>query len=907
MHPLTRILIPCIGLFFVLFGAAPGAQAATGLTITSDPAAPTTNVSTTTVDGITTFSVEDYGAVLNTAQFNAVPAVSKFHVVVLAGAIRSGNDIEFDSGVSLGGFDLTLSTPTGLGGSVLTPVASAGTGTLASTGSITVMGTLVVRGTVDVDGGITVDGDLHASAVAGDPSNTRLVTTQGNLSFMKLDATGTTLSIDADVVTGRAGGIAAGTNLSITAPGGINFTASGSVTGTNMTLTGPVHVGSAVFNFDLTGSATFTGGALTGDTGSALTSSRANTIHLPSQGTSGFDKITLSNAGGTINLYGPVSAGNVTLVRPLLSAPTSVTGTTGNVTLTNTYGPAMTLTVMSPGTTDINGTSTDIRELRTDAPGRTTIATGVLIRHQVSLRDLLWISAPTTFTHPNTNIELLGGVYTTSSSFGLTITTLGTVRLEGEFGRSGATEQLNSLDVTASMTALGADLHYATAATIIGPSMLVGDSNLGAHMTLWGSLDGAFAVTGGTLRSRADVGATMPPASVATTGTWYLRADATVTGDVTANSVYVYGDRTLTSRAGSIVATIGADGVSTPSIVGAARISMPTGHGLRLVAPTVATATGALTPDTLFVDGATVRVPVGTSIGSTQLDSGTVSGAGTAGAIVGSSVTSMLDPATPAGGVATLATGALSGKWSYTPQLNGTSVDQVAVTGSVAIDGKLGLLETTPLAASTAHTIIDNDGTDAVTGTFEGLAEGAAITLASGNVYRISYVGGTGNDVTITRDAPPVKPTPPVPPAPPVVDPTPPVTPARRVAPLRMVIGDRCLVAGRSNPRISYRLSRRARVTYSIQRSVRPPARVSTRRACTNRQTPAANGTGTSRYVVTHSTSRMRAAGHVRTTLRAMLGGQQLRPGVYRIVITARVPGTRARTTRMSIVVVNRA
>lgn len=50
--------------------------------------------------------------------------------------------------------------------------------------------------------------------------------------------------------------------------------------------------------------------------------------------------------------------------------------------------------------------------------------------------------------------------------------------------------------------------------------------------------------------------------------------------------------------------------------------------------------------------------------------------------------------------------------------------------------------------------IIDNDGTDPVIGTFAGLPEGTVFGGA-GLPFRISYVGGTGNDVVITRIAAP--------------------------------------------------------------------------------------------------------------------------------------------------------
>src|SRR5262249_3547832 len=52
--------------------------------------------------------------------------------------------------------------------------------------------------------------------------------------------------------------------------------------------------------------------------------------------------------------------------------------------------------------------------------------------------------------------------------------------------------------------------------------------------------------------------------------------------------------------------------------------------------------------------------------------------------------------------------------------------------------------------------IIDNDGSDPVTGTFPLLPEGAAIPVGS-QTFHITYVGGDGNDVElIAPDAPPV-------------------------------------------------------------------------------------------------------------------------------------------------------
>ncbi len=83
-----------------------------------------------------------------------------------------------------------------------------------------------------------------------------------------------------------------------------------------------------------------------------------------------------------------------------------------------------------------------------------------------------------------------------------------------------------------------------------------------------------------------------------------------------------------------------------------------------------------------------------------------------------------------------------------------TNYDQLVVNGTVTLTGDNNTLSTTLLngyvpKAGDVFTVINNDGTDAVTGTFKGLAEGATFEL-NGVVFKISYVGGTGNDVTLS-------------------------------------------------------------------------------------------------------------------------------------------------------------
>jgi hypothetical protein len=69
--------------------------------------------------------------------------------------------------------------------------------------------------------------------------------------------------------------------------------------------------------------------------------------------------------------------------------------------------------------------------------------------------------------------------------------------------------------------------------------------------------------------------------------------------------------------------------------------------------------------------------------------------------------------------------------------------------GSVTLGGATLQLGISPVAAGTIM-MIDNDGSDPVNGTFAGLPEGAVVTTYRNARARISYIGGDGNDVTLT-------------------------------------------------------------------------------------------------------------------------------------------------------------
>jgi len=88
----------------------------------------------------------------------------------------------------------------------------------------------------------------------------------------------------------------------------------------------------------------------------------------------------------------------------------------------------------------------------------------------------------------------------------------------------------------------------------------------------------------------------------------------------------------------------------------------------------------------------------------------------------------------------------------------GTLYDQVDVTGTVNISNSILTLDVSfSPTTNDLFTIIVNDGSDAVLGTFQGLTENAFIDASSPGVdafFRISYIGGTGNDVVLTATIP---------------------------------------------------------------------------------------------------------------------------------------------------------
>ncbi len=112
-------------------------------------------------------------------------------------------------------------------------------------------------------------------------------------------------------------------------------------------------------------------------------------------------------------------------------------------------------------------------------------------------------------------------------------------------------------------------------------------------------------------------------------------------------------------------------------------------------------------------------------------------------------------------GCLTATSGGLTLAGTFEVEIAGTTVcteyDQTDVTGAVDVTG--GALTTSFLSGyvpklNDTFTIIKNDASDAVTGTFTGKADDSRFDVA-GVTFEINYNGGDGNDVVLTAVAVP--------------------------------------------------------------------------------------------------------------------------------------------------------
>lgn len=213
---------------------------------------------------------------------------------------------------------------------------------------------------------------------------------------------------------------------------------------------------------------------------------------------------------------------------------------------------------------------------------------------------------------------------------------------------------------------------------------------------------------------------------------------------------------------GSNTLTLQGDGTSVIGLIQGTGGIIKNGTGIGLIAAAL-NYSGQITLNqgVFIVDANIPNSPVvvnsGTTGGVTEF--GGFGGTGTVGAVtVTQGVISAGSLSSPTG---ILNTGNLTftANGNYACKIGGTTAganghDQLNVTGTVTLSN--ALLAPIPWNGfrpqiGDSFTILRNDGTDAINGTFLNAPEGAVFGGALNTAFRITYQGGDGNDIVITR------------------------------------------------------------------------------------------------------------------------------------------------------------
>ncbi len=262
-------------------------------------------------------------------------------------------------------------------------------------------------------------------------------------------------------------------------------------------------------------------------------------------------------------------------------------------------------------------------------------------------------------------------------------------------------------------------------------------------------LDGNGITNGGALRNQAGTNTYGGAIAIGASGA-RINADATTSLELTGGIATKIFQNVTIGGAGNTT-------VSTTAISGSGSVIKDGAGNLTLSATNTYTGATNISNGTLIVNGS-----ISNSSLTTVASGATIAGSGTIGALTVSSG-GFINPGNSPG---TLDAGNYSQAGLYTAEITGltpeTQHDQINVTGTVNIAGGSLTALFSGLATYSANDLIFillNDGTDAITGTYTGLAQGATLTSYGGFDWQISYTAnntgiGTGtftggNDIAL--------------------------------------------------------------------------------------------------------------------------------------------------------------
>jgi uncharacterized repeat protein (TIGR01451 family) len=637
-----------------------------------------------------TTSVQAGTLLLNKSSGNAVPGT----LTVPGGTVRllASNQIA-DTGavtVSASGL-LDLNNNSDAVGSVTLSMGAVTTGT----GTLTLGGNVTDTGASSISGNLALGAAKRTFTVNASSTLTVSAGVSGSVGLTKAGA-GTLVLSAADSYSGgttlSAGTLTVGNNSALGA-GGLTL-ANGttlSATGTAVTLANAV---------TLNGNVTFAGAVgVTLNSAIALTANRTltvtNTAGVTLQG-------GVTESGGARSL---TKAGAGKLILPVADSYSGGTTFSGG-----------TLVV---GNNSALGTGT----LTVTAGNLSATGSAVTLANAVTLGGNLSVSGSLAVT--------FSGAVTLTGNRTLTLTNTAATTISGIVGQSGGTWTLTK--------AGGGALVLKAANTYAGGTVLsAGTLTVGTNSALG---TGALTITSGTIT------ATHGPVSLANALT--LGGNFTVAGSQAltfTGTTTLTGTRTITVTNTSSTKLAGNIGQSASGL-GLTKA----GAGTLILSGTNSyTGTTTINAGTLLVNGSQTGSAVSVQSGATLGGTGTV---GTVTAVSGGHVAPGAGAGLP--GILTATALSLPSGSTFNVALNGTTAgsgySQLSSSGTINITGStlnvsLGF---TP-AIGNSFTIIKNTGSSAIVGTFNGLKQNGTFTQ-NGMVFRISYTGGSGHDVVLTR------------------------------------------------------------------------------------------------------------------------------------------------------------
>ncbi len=617
--------------------------------------------------------------------------------------IGSSNQISEGSGVTV-----NVGATLDLGGQNDTIGSLSLTGSTVTTGA----GTLTIHSA----GGITTLASSQTATLSGhlafDTANNSFTVAQGTTSSgVDLAVSAIISSVENIIKTGAGTMAFSGAN---TYSGGTNINSG------VLAISNDTGAGTGVVNILGTATLDLSGGITV-----------ANTLNVSSTGTA------ISNSSGTNTISGSFSLGaDATIDTASLSTLdiTSVVDDSGNI---------WSLTKTGAGTLELDAANTYL--------GGTTVSAGIL-----SITNSGSLGSGSVFDNAEIDISnnlLLNNNFTINTA-GTAFVVNGLTTIQGGL----------TLDTDLSISTPGSSNLYLNGVIISDGGGIVkggtGTLGLGQANTYHGSttINGGFlqVFNGQATGTLGGVNINNGSTFVLSTATYTLPAGGLTLGDSSTvlvpltNPETINGSITLTGNTTFNIANHGF--LIVNGAIGGSFGLTETGGGM-LSLPATSTYTGSTTVSGgLQVDG-----DISTSSLVTIESSAGLIGTGTIGtvAVSGNLIPGAFQTLTPLQGILHSDGVSFQIASTYDQIINGstagTGYSQLVSSGPIDLGGATldtSLSNYVPQPGDVL-TIIDNTGQSPITGTFANLAEGSTLTI-NGYTFRISYVGGTGNDVTLT-------------------------------------------------------------------------------------------------------------------------------------------------------------